>query len=365
MRGGLSPKALPTAILRQIEEMCATRPDESRQEVGGKPLSPYPLIMRTALGFCLLAALLGAASQTLAQDAPEAWPALPEGTRVVLLATGGDQGFLLPKGCNGQWGGALYRRPFDQWLAEKEPEVSRIWLSTGNLAPGHDAPGTVPQRALVDQFGQVGYQGVGLGSADLSGTDILALSQAALPVPILSLNLVVHETQKPVFPPARLFETAAGRVWVVAVTDHVPEWIAGSPEIGTLVTIPPQPVLKRFIEKEKKPGDLLILLSSVHYQILRTVLESTLGIDLVLASAGSYGTAEPEIFGTSPVLWLGTEGRLLGRVALGAEGKILEARSVRVRGQFPINPSTGKPQTPSVSPAAPSAEPDPGTRQPN
>lgn len=304
--------------------------------------------MKLQFGLALITSLFLLPFGAQAGDPPAQWPPLPPGTRTLLLVTGSDEGFYLPKGCNGDWGGTVYRLNFNRYLAQTAPDILKIWLSTGDLGKTDEESKTIPYAEMLDFLGRVGYQTAGLGTFDLQQLDLLGLSRRTdLPVPIRSLNIVVHETGKSIFPPARVFETPSGRLLVVAVSAHLPEQVWGDPAIGTVITVPPSAPLARFIKEQKKPGDRLVLLSSLHYQELKELLEEVDGVDLALASAGTYETATPLPFGKTPVLWLGAEGRLLGRVTLDDTGKILEAMTVQVRGQFPIDPATGMPIPPS------------------
>ncbi|MCU0232221.1 MAG: hypothetical protein MUC67_12765 [Acidobacteria bacterium] len=62
--------------------------------------------MRLPIAVAALLALSGPGAEAAGNGA---WTSLPDGTATVFLGTGGDTGFIKPKGCQGRMGGALYR----------------------------------------------------------------------------------------------------------------------------------------------------------------------------------------------------------------------------------------------------------------
>lgn len=299
------------------------------------------MIRKLALVAGFVAAL--AALPSAAEERGD-WPDLPAETKAVVLATGADFGYYQPRGCNGLLGGSLYRINFDRWLAAHAPGVQRIWISTGDNGPG-ETPDTMMDLAEIYAYmGRVGFVASGIGATELRllGGARLAELAAKTPFPLLSANLQVHETGATLFPASRLIELAGARVlFVAATTDHLDQ-IWGSLQFGTILLSPVTPAVRAEIDKWRGRVDRIVLLSSVSKFYLPPVLHALPGIDLVISAPADHLDSAPEIVEGIPVLWLLADGRALGRIALGANGAILEARIVFIRDDFPIDPRTGE-----------------------
>lgn len=270
-----------------------------------------------------------------------AWPPLPRETRAVLLLTGGDFGYAKPKGCNGRAGGAQYRPAFDRWLAERAPGVERIWLAAGDNGPFHNEQVALSFDGMLELFARVGYRAATLGDAELWSPGPAALARAAAggarPA-MIAANVVVHETGRTALPASIVLETRAGRWLVVGAAPHRPAQVFGAPDVGTIVTVPAAPAVRAELERRRGEYDHVVLLSSLDYRDLEELVASVPGIDVVAASGGTYSEPEPRVVGGARLFWLGAEGLRLGRVALDERGRVLEARVIPIRGDFPIDP---------------------------
>lgn len=297
------------------------------------------MLARYAPALALLAALAPAPLASGRGD----WPPLPEGTRTVILATGSDFGYYRPKGCHPENGGSQYRPALDGWLARTVPDVTRIWVSTGNFSSYGDDPTTLPPGEMLAALGRIGYAVVGLGEAELRNGGVARFAAPPLrdAAPLLSANLVVHETGRPAFAGSRVLESSGRSVAFVAASPHMPDAASGHPAVGTVLTTPPLPAVRDEVRRVRPSVDLVVLVAAFDDLRLREVLAGLDGVDAVIASAGSPLSSEPKTIGSVPVLSLGGEGRLLGRLAIGADGRILEARTIWVSPGFPVDPVTG------------------------
>lgn len=282
-------------------------------------------------------------------DVSAAWPPLPAETRAVLLLTGGDFGYAKPKGCNGRAGGAQYRPAFDRWLAQRAPNVERIWLAAGDNGPFHNEQVAVSFDEMLALYARVGYRAATIGDAELrtpgpatlareaSTTGAGAATNAQRPA-LVAANVVVHETGRAALPASIVLETRAGRWLVVGAAPHRPSQVFGAPDVGTIVTVPAAPAVRAEMERRRGEYDHVVLVSSLDYRDLEQLVATVPGIDVVAASAGTYFEPAPRAVGATQLFWLGAEGLRLGRVALDDKGRVLEARVIPIRGDFPIDP---------------------------
>ncbi len=302
----------------------------------------------TAIGLGL------AVSQTSAQDERGSWPDLPEGTRAVVLVTGGDFGYYHPRGCNGRAGGSLYRINFDRWLAARAPSVQRIWVSTGDNAPS-TSPSTLDLAEMYAFMGRVGYavSGVGEGELRFLGAPQLVNLARGAPFPVLSANLQVHETGAMLLSPATVLQIAGTRVAFIGISPDYLQQVWGSSDHGTILVAPAVAAFREEVAKWRGRSDLVVLLSSLAAPALESLLANVPPPDFVLAGPAQQPQLAPVTVRNVPVLWIETEGRTLGRVAFGDGGRILDMRTVLVRDEFPIDPLTGEPASPEGQAAAP------------
>lgn len=275
-------------------------------------------------------------------DVSAAWPPLPSETRAVLLLTGGDFGYAKPKGCNGRAGGAQYRPAFDRWLAQRAPNVERIWLAAGDNGPFHNEQVAVSFDEMLALYARVGYRAATIGDAELwtPGPATLAREAAAggARPTLVAANVVVHETGRAALPASIVLETRAGRWLVVGAAPHRPSQVFGAPDVGTIVTVPAAPAVRAELERRRGEYDHVVLVSSLDYRDLEQLVATVPGIDVVASSAGTYFEPAPRAVGATQLFWLGAEGLRLGRVALDDKGRVLEARVIPIRGDFPIDP---------------------------
>ena len=288
----------------------------------------------------------------------------------MLLLTGGDFGYAKPKGCNGRAGGAQYRPAFDRWLAQRAPNVERIWLAAGDNGPFHNEQVAVSFDEMLALYARVGYRAATIGDAELRtpGPATLAREAAATGAgaatnapratttggaatnaqreaatggarpALVAANVVVHETGRAALPASIVLETRAGRWLVVGAAPHRPSQVFGAPDVGTIVTVPAAPAVRAELERRRGEYDHVVLVSSLDYRDLEQLVATVPGIDVVASSAGTYFEPAPRAVGATQLFWLGAEGLRLGRVALDDKGRVLEARVIPIRGDFPIDP---------------------------
>ncbi|UCF68166.1 MAG: hypothetical protein JSV80_02375 [Acidobacteriota bacterium] len=275
--------------------------------------------------------------------AADEWGELPEGTRTVLLVTGADRGYILPRGCYGAWGGANYRPALEAWLAGQPHAPQRVWIATGDVVSRD--PEAAAAEFVFENLSLVPYDAIGIGAAELEmlGAERLAVQAAAYGLPFVSANLRVFETGTAAFAEFERIETPSGSIAIVSASPHRPALMWGDASSGTLLTTEPDEALRNAVERARQSADLVVLAGNFSIVELRRLLPSIAPVDLALTSSGPSYDERPRAMAGVPVLRLGDAGRVLGRVALGAEGRILEVRGIQVRDRFPIDPINGIP----------------------
>ncbi len=271
---------------------------------------------------------------------------LPDGSRALLLVTGADAGYLRPRGCHAGAGGAQYRPAFARLLKETAPGIPQVWISTGGISEVEPGDGTVPPSSFYRLFRSVGYAAAGVGPLDLEATGPVRLVQlrAEFGLPLLASNLRVLETGRPALDESVIVETPAGRIAFVGIVPHRPDLVWGDAATGTILTVEAEGVLKTLVPRLRVEAavDAVVLVASLGNVELDALLRAVPGIDLVLAQHGSRMSDAPEDQAGVPTMWMGGDGLRLGALALGANGRVLAARSLPVDETFPIDPATGE-----------------------
>lgn len=308
----------------------------------------------------MLAVLLGSfllLGTVLADSQPgEFWPGLPDDTRVVVLLTGSDLGYYWPRGCAGAFGGAVYRPEFRAYLERETPGVEQIWLSTGEISHTDDQdPNAVQPRTMIDALAEAGYAGLGVGLFDLdvAGPGQLREHAAKKGVPLVTTNLFVYETGRPVGSVRRTIETGAGPLTVLAVTSHQPGRVWGDSATGTVVTRDPAASVREAMEEvHRAPVRPFVVLLTTQSGPELTLMLRELEVgdrpDFVAASRSGRVSATPETIASVPVLWLGQMGKFLGSLVLDGSGQVIDAHAVAIRGEFPIDPKSGQLRAPNA-----------------
>lgn len=270
------------------------------------------------------------------------WTPLPEETATVLLLTGADRGYVAPRGCNKERGGMQYRPAFDAWLAERRPRVERVWLGTGNWLATKPGLGRGTPGEIIELYAEVGYAKVGVGANELYPAHLDVLwdrlgRERGAPQPVCT-NLQVFETGEPAFAPRVLLDTQAGRVAVLSLARHDRDAVSGLLDTGSLLTLEPVAALREALDESAGRADFTVLLTTLSADILRSTLREVDGVDLAVSGAGDLRrNALDRDFAAAPVLWVGDEGQMLGRLALGPGGRLLDARAVTVEPpEFPV-----------------------------
>jgi hypothetical protein len=288
--------------------------------------------------------LLALASPPLFAAEKGAWEPLPAGTATLVLATGGDTGFINPKGCQGRMGGARYRPAFTAWLRSAEPGAHPLWVSTGNLVDP-TVNELVPLPEMIAFYGTVPYAAVAVGMFDLEavGAEGIAELAKSAPFPLLAANLRVLETGRSLVEEAAVFDTPSGRIAFIGVIAHDLTAVWGGPRTGTVVTVDAREIIPALVARLKGEGARVVLLSNSGYTELAGLLRAAPGVDAAVASNGSTISTRPEAGFDAPTLWVGLLGQQLARLAFDRSGTLLEASAQTVEGAFPIDPLSGNP----------------------
>lgn len=308
----------------------------------------YRVMMRRDLRFAMLFALVLLAPPSVAgADDALSWPDVPADAKALILATGDDRQYTVPKGCFDGAGGTVYRPEFERWLEDAFPHLhDRVWVSTGNvLDPGLSEEPTGTPAETYRLIDRTGYAAVGVGSFDVANLGIEGLLEVDRRhgFPLVSTNLVVHETGRPVFRPSVTHELADGRrLAFLAATVHDPGFLGGTLETGSVVTVDEVEAVRREVERLRDEVDLVVVLSTARQGVTEE-LSRIDGVDLVLAATLLLVRDRPtRVEGGAPVLWLGAYGLHVGRIALGTDGRWLdEPRVLQVKPPFPVDTMTG------------------------
>lgn len=292
----------------------------------------------------LLFVVLAWVSLAMAAEPEFRWDPLPENAVGEILLTGADSGFVRPNGCMEFLGGSFVRPGFERWLRERAPGTARIWVGTGDLfdLEASEAATAQPDESLAT-LGAVPYAlvGVSLGDLERVGAETLVELARRHRVPLVSTNVIVHETGLSVADPSRIVEIGGRRVAFLSVTRHVPEriWTLHG---ASVLTVDPKEALRQEILRVKANADAVIVLSTMLQLETRDLLKNVPGIDLIVASSGLYRSPEEESAGSARLYWAGGWGETIGRLVVRADGSLAPVQVFPVRESFPIDSMTGE-----------------------
>jgi hypothetical protein len=256
------------------------------------------------------------------------------------LVTGGDSGFWKPQGCNQGAGGAQYRVALDRWLATAHPEIVRVWLSTGNTVD-EARESTENPESMLRKLRDIPYRAIAVGDGELDHLSLerLVTIERNENVPLLSSHLYDRDAMSPLFPAELTLDLAGGKWVVLALGPDRRDWQQALAGHGAIVTVDPVSAIAARVEGAKAAGARVVLLSNLRQGEVDRVTRRISGIDLIAATDGSTSFEAVHDMNSTPTLWLGIGGLLLGRVAIGDGGRVLAIQSLVVRKPFPVDPA--------------------------
>ncbi len=205
---------------------------------------------------------------------------------------------------------------------EKDPEL--LLISAGDFHGGKGIIDIYRSRYLSEKMVEMGYDAVALGERELGHGPKPVLDQAEMGLPVICANL--FRGDELLFPPATVKTVRGWKVGIFALLGEEPR---GLDDLDLR-----DPIVEgsRTVEKLEGEGcDLIVLLAHMSRERLVEILSGLEGVDIVIRghSGGRGDTAEScadtlgglfETIGV-PVFFAGDRGRIVGKVALSADGE--------------------------------------------
>jgi len=242
---------------------------------------------------------------------------------VELFATGDVIGYIDTCGCKLQPAGGISRR---SWLVGEAhgafPGVPFALLDTGNFTDVPTAAGDVRTRTLLESMVKLGYGAVGIGERDLDlGYDDFKKKIEGIDMPFVSTNIVTQGTTEPVFPPYAIVEADGRhgkvRIGVLSVVRYNPLWQKAGPAGTNLAIASPQAMIERYVPDLRGKADVIVLLAGIPKVDAPDLARSLTGVDLMLDAYGGEFSTVQEKAGSTPLVYLGNQGKRV------AENRIL------------------------------------------
>jgi hypothetical protein len=220
--------------------------------------------------------------------------------KLVLAITGRQDGYIEPCGCAGldRMKGGMSRRYsfFKELRGGKESSdppwpgapVDALALDVGGIAKGFGRQAELKFQIMVEGMRKMGYNGIGLGLADLQlPTEEVLAAVANEPSPFLSANVGLFEFNDATLGRTRVVAAGGKRVGLTAVLSKSFQAHLNNPSVKT---VDPVKALAEVLPELRKKADFLVLLAYATTPEARQFARQFPFFDVVV-SAG--GPAEP------------------------------------------------------------------------
>lgn len=178
----------------------------------------------------------------------------------------------------------------------------------------------------------MGYKVVNVGEREVrSGFDEFQQRIKSSHMEFISANLVLQETQEPVFRPHVVVDAVAPdgksrrRVGVVGALRYNPLFLKDGPGGKKMIIAHPLDRVRKEVEAlRKEKVDLVVLLAGMHKDDARRIAAEVEGIDYILGAYGGLVTSFAEKEGDCSILYSGNQGKHLGetRVFFSEQGQV-------------------------------------------
>lgn len=197
-----------------------------------------------------------------------------------------------------------------------------LHLDAGGFSPLSQRLNEGKTRALLASYQKMALAGINVASKDI-GNDFAAFYSLSreYKLPMVSTNLVYLDSGESVFNKSLQVDFAGRSITIMGITKETRvQW---QDEKGRqIVTADPKERIKRILE-ELDSGETVVLLAYMPHREMKQLLAGVNGIELVLACDGYSQTTRIEQVGETTVLYPGSQGKYLGKVALNREDNSL------------------------------------------
>ncbi len=212
---------------------------------------------------------------------------------------------------------------------ERATKTPLLLLDTGGTFLKHfedarNAPLVdLTSRAMIAGLGDIGYDALNLGSADLALPPALLRALAAgAPFPLLSANIVDGSGKAP-FKGSMVKDVGGLRVGIFGLSGN--QQLGTTPLPGRDLKIDdPVAAARAAVAELRRGSQLVIALSQLGMQEDVRLAREVAGIDIILGGFNRLATATPRFEGATMILQSGAKGMQLGRLEVqivpGGEG---------------------------------------------
>jgi hypothetical protein len=179
------------------------------------------------------------------------------------------------------------------------------------LLPGQRQPNRIIAEGIIDSYGLMAYDAVGIASRDLAaGLDFLQKIQGRAKFPLLSANLVRSANGKPFFPPFIIKNAGNLRIGILGLTGPEADRFI-TPE-DKAVLMPWQKALGPIVSPLARQCDLILLLSSYPLIENEKIAAEHPDIHIIIQTGAGGANSVPKLTTNSLICRTGQQGKYLG-----------------------------------------------------
>jgi 2',3'-cyclic-nucleotide 2'-phosphodiesterase (5'-nucleotidase family) len=179
------------------------------------------------------------------------------------------------------------------------------------LLPGQRQQNQIIAEGILDSYGLMAYDAVGIAGRDLAaGLDFLLKMQSRAKFPLLSANLVRSSTDKPLFPPFIIKDAGNLRIGIIGLTGPDAGRFISPGDNAVLMSW--QKVLGPIVSPLAAECDLILLLSSYPLIENEKIAEEFPDIHIIIQTGYRGANSAPKLTTNSLICQTGQQGKYLG-----------------------------------------------------
>lgn len=242
--------------------------------------------------------------------------AAPANDGVEILFTNNTNGTLGPSAMIDVGGlarrGTLLKR-------ERAASPSTLLLEGGDFFP--TSPDEAKTRQLIAAYKTMKYDAVGIGEAEfVNGLGFLRAQVSAKALPFVSANVMICKAEECVTFAKPQLLTAFGGHKVAVFSYMDPDAVGFTPEdrfkdgVWYVKFVDPRPLLKGWLEKNRKEAELVIVISHAGIEADRKLADEVPGIDLIVGAHSQTFMPDPTREGDTVIVQAASDGQYVGKI---------------------------------------------------
>jgi len=214
-----------------------------------------------------------------------------------------------------------------------------LLLDAGNALTGQSLADATRGKVIIEAMNRLGYTAMTIGEVELQlGLEELTARMQEAKFPMLSANVMVKSTGKPLAQPYTVVELGRLKVGILGLTNDNAAQIAAASGVGgatpasvadQFTVTDPLQAARRFLPELAAQSDIVVLLSHMGLDMDQRLAQEVAGIAVIVGGSTRRVLDSPLVVQETLIVQAGYDGEWLGRLRLKIDGK----KVVRNEGQ--------------------------------